>query len=66
MASDQVWKPDFMITNQASNATFNVGKSDSTLVRVWADSAPDSDRIKYNIEWTPYLYFEVHHQYDFF
>jgi len=53
--SSEVWKPDYMITNQGTNSTINIGKSDSTMVRVWYDNAPDSDLVGYNVEWSPYI-----------
>lgn len=43
--SSEVWKPDYMITNQGTNSTINIGKADSTMVRVWYDNSPDSDLV---------------------
>lgn len=55
-----------MITNMNNQNSINVGKIDDTLVRIWADRASSNDVIDnpQNIEWSPYIKFEVVHDFD--
>jgi len=62
--SNQVWKPDLMKTNHVNELTVDFPAKVQQLVRVWADRSFSSDLKRFNVEWTPYLKFEVHHQYN--
>ena len=53
-----------MLTNQVNYETVNFLQNNSTLVRVWAAQAYSSDKQLFNVEYTPYVKLEVHHEFD--
>jgi hypothetical protein len=51
--SEQVWRPDLMITNHTVSNSINFASKDHQLVRVHATKSPHSDLQLFNIEWSP-------------
>lgn len=61
---DQIWKPDLIITNMTNWETYDFAKTDSTLIRIWADRSDKADKHPFNIEWDPIVSFTVWHKFD--
>lgn len=53
-----------MLTNHTVASTINFSSKDQQLVRVYANNAPHSDLQLFNIEWSPYIKLDVHHDFD--
>lgn len=61
---EQLWKPDLIITNMVNWETYNFAKTDSTLIRVYAERSLSSDLQLFNVEWDPVVTFETWHKFD--
>jgi len=64
ISPDQIWRPDLLFSNQTNFEFVNNTMNDLNLVRVWASNAKTSDLLPYNVEYSPYVKFEVHHEFD--
>ena len=62
--SNQVWRPDLMLTNHSDAPSVDFASKDRQLVRVNAIRAAHSDLQLFNIEWSPQIKFMVHHEFD--